>query len=426
MSSLKFMLLGMVAGLVALAVIGGSFLAGREFASEDSAATPTDATADDNDGFDVLEDIFEVLEDDFVRPESVDGELLKQAAINGMLEALGDPNTVYLNADALARGAGDSSGLYEGIGASVAQDPNSGEIVIVRPFTGSPAETAGVREGDVLVAVNGESVAGWSVEQATSVVRGPRDTAVAITVRHLDGTEEELTITRGEIELLRVFSCPGTQLEDGADSSEDLGLDCPLAEPVGGGSVDDIAYLRIEQFVGTAASDVARILEEVAASGYQGLIVDVRSNPGGLVSATVEITDMLLNDGQIFREVTREDEEQIFNASEGDLSGGLPVVVLVNGNSASGAEVFAAALQQNDRGYVIGETTFGKGTVNILRPLPDGGGLYVSVAEWFTPDGSRIDTVGIQPDMVVTPTDDDIDNLRDVQLQAAIDYLRGL
>ena len=134
---------------------------------------------------------------------------------------------------------------------------------------------------------------------------------------------------------------------------------------------------------------------------------------------------MFLEDGQIFREVDRDGGEQVFDARPGDISEDMPIVVLVNGASASGSEVFAAALQQNDRATLIGETTFGKGTVNILRELGDGGGLYVSIAQWFTPDGERIDTLGVEPDIEFCRSDEDIDEFRDSQLQAAIDYLQG-
>jgi carboxyl-terminal processing protease len=170
---------------------------------------------------------------------------------------------------------------------------------------------------------------------------------------------------------------------------------------------------------------VEAVLQEVLEGGYQGLIVDLRNNPGGLVSATVEISDMFVDEGQIFREVSAEGDEQVFGARSDDQLEGLPVVVLVNNNSASGAEVFAAALRDNGRAYVIGQTTFGKGTVNILRELSDGGGLYVSIAQWFTPEGDRIDGLGIQPDLEFCATDEQIDQGLDVQLQAAIDYLQG-
>jgi carboxyl-terminal processing protease len=243
-------------------------------------------------------------------------------------------------------------------------------------------------------------------------------------VRHVDGSEEEFTIERNEVEISTVFSCPGVDL-NGTPSDEDLGVDCPLTE-LDGREVDNIAYLRIEQFTGTAPDDVEEALEAVAEGGYDGLIVDLRNNPGGLVTATVEISDMFLEEGQIFREVNSDGDEQVYDARGDDILGGMPVVILVNDLSASGSEVFAAALQQNDgRGYVIGDVTFGKGTVNILRELSDGGGLYVSTAQWFTPNDDRIENIGISPDLEFCATDQEIDDVVDSQLQAAIDYLQG-
>ena len=424
MTSFKFMVAGMAAGALILAVLGGAFLAGREFADDDDGDDSQAASSDDSRGdFGVLEEIYDVLEDDFVRPDSIDRETLRQAAINGMLEVLGDPNTVYIDEEALAIGAGDSSGRYEGIGAAVTQNPN-GEIVIVRAYTGSPAIEAGVRDGDVILEVDGESTAGWTLAQSIAEVRGPKGTEVTLLVRHLDGEEETFTIVRDELEEYTVFSCPGAQVGSGPATDEDVGIDCPLSE-LEGGTADDIAYMRIEQFSGTAPEDVDAVLQEVVDGGYSGLIVDLRNNPGGLVSATVEISDMFVDEGQIFREVSSEGDEQVFDARSDDRLEGLPVVVLVNNNSASGAEVFAAALRDNGRAYVIGQTTFGKGTVNILRELSDGGGLYVSIAQWFTPNGDRLDGVGIDPDLEFCATDQQIDQGADVQLQAAIDYLQG-
>ena len=415
---------GMAAGLLVLLVIGGAFVAGREFADGDDGGGTGDGSsaASDDADFAVLEEIYEILQEDFIRPGAIDRETLRQAAINGMLETLGDENTVYIDAEALAIGAGDSSGRYEGIGAAVTQNP-SGEIVIVRAYTGSPAIEAGVRDGDVILEVDGESTAGWTLAQSIAKVRGPKGTEVDIRVRHLDGEEEAFTIVRDELEEYTVFSCPGAEIGDGPATDEDLGIDCPLTK-LDGETADDIAYVRIEQFSGTAPEDVEAVLDEIASGGYRGLIVDLRNNPGGLVSATVEISDMFVDEGEIFREESSEGDEQVFNARSGDALDGLPVVVLVNGNSASGSEVFAAALRDNGRAFVIGETTFGKGTVNILRQLSDGGGLYVSIAQWFTPEGERIDGLGIEPDLEFCANDEQIDQGLDVQLQAAIDYLQ--
>lgn len=425
MSSFKFMAAGMLAGLLVIGALGGAFFLGQELADDGdgggSAQAAEESSAEGD--FGVLEEIFEILDEDFVRQDAIDRDALRQAAINGMLEILGDRNTVYIDPESLALGAGSSSGRYEGIGAAVTQNPN-GEIVIVRAYTGSPAIEAGVRDGDVIVEVDGEATAGWTLQQAIARVRGPRGTEVELTVRHLDGEEETFSITREELEEYTVFSCPGVDVDDGPDTDEDIGIDCPLTE-LEGEEVDNIAYLRIEQFTDTAPEDVQAVLDEFAAGGYDGVIVDLRNNPGGLVSATLEISDMFLDDGQIFREVSQDGQDQTYNASGGDALDGMPVVILVNGSSASGSEVFASALQQNGRAYVIGETTFGKGTVNVLRELSDGGGLYVSIAQWFTPDGDRIDELGIAPDAPICANDEDIDAFVDIQLQAAIDYLQG-
>jgi carboxyl-terminal processing protease len=231
---------------------------------------------------------------------------------------------------------------------------------------------------------------------------------VTLTIRHPDQTTDDITIVRDEIRVESVSTTPpGGVLKDES-----------------GSVVSDIAYVRIREFSARTEEELRPILREVSEGDYQGLIVDVRSNPGGLLNATYSVADMFLDEGVVLIEVSRDGDERTFNATGGGEAIDVPLVVLVDQFSHSGAEVLAAAIQDNDRGVLLGEKTFGKGTVNIARPLSDGGALFVSIARWLTPDRIQIDGVGIHPDIEVTLSDEDIDLRRDAQLLRAIDLLR--
>jgi carboxyl-terminal processing protease len=257
--------------------------------------------------------------------------------------------------------------------------------------------------------VDGESTQGWTVDQAVLKIRGPSGTPVTLTIRHSDGAEEDVTIVRDEIKVESVSTTPpGGTLED-----------------AGGSDVTDLAYVRIQEFTGRTEEELSPVLRDISDDGYEGLILDLRGNPGGLLDTTVGVADMFLDEGTILVEVSRDGQERSFNARSGGEAVELPLVVLVDQFSASGSEVLAAAIQQNDRGVLLGQQTFGKGTVNIARPLSDGGALFVTIARWLTPERIQIDGVGIHPDVEVALSDEDIDLRRDSQLLRAIDYLRS-
>ncbi len=371
-------------------------------------AAPTRTTSQD---FGVLDEIYRILQEDFVNPDIVDPELLKLGAINGLLQALGDPHTVYIDPQSYALGIDIISGTFQGIGAQVEQDPITKEIVIVTPFRGSPAEEAGIRAGDIIRAVDGESTEGWSLTQAVQRIRGPEGSEVILTIQHRDGAVEDIAIVRDTIVIPTVF----TNVGDAPD------LEIRDAE---GNPVTDIAYIEIQQITEQTVRDLGRVLERAKGDGYKALILDVRRNPGGGLDATIQVADMFLDDGLILTQIDRDGHETTYEARPGGEALDLPLVLLVGPGSASGAEVLAGALRDQGRAKLIGETTFGKGAVNQLRRLSDGGALYVTTARWLTPNGEQIEGVGLAPDIEVTLTEEDIQLRRDPQLLAAIDYLR--
>ena len=371
--------------------------------SGDGGGTTTVQITDEI-GFGILEEIYAILQEDFVNPDALDPELLKLGAINGILQALGDPHTVYIDPESYELGVDVISGTFQGIGAQVEQDPVTGEIVIVTPFRDSPAENAGVRAGDIVRTVDGESTDGWTVAQAVRRIRGPEGTEVALGIEHSDGSTEDVSITRGTIVIPTVFTPP---IEDEA-----------------GNLVSDLAYIELQQFTDQAVTDLGEELERIVEEGYGGVILDLRRNPGGGLDATIRTADMFLDDGVILIEVNREGKETVTNAKPGGPATEIPVVLLVGPGSASGSEVLACALRDNGRATLVGEQTFGKGSVNHLRELSDNGALYVTIARWECPNGEQIEAVGIEPDVEIVSTSEDIEASRDVQLFAAIAYMR--
>jgi carboxyl-terminal processing protease len=397
--------------LLAVAVIALAFSVGFVVNEADGGGSQTSRPAEtaspsgEELDFDTLNQIVDILADEYVDPDRLDDRALYEAAINGLLQSLSDSGTFYVDPDTYRINV-LPSGTFEGIGATVSQQ--GGEIVIVVPIKGTPAEAAGIQPGDVILAVDGESTRGWTVDMAVLKIRGPAGTPVTLTIRHPDQTIEDITIIRDEIRVESVSTTPpGGSLKD-----------------EGGNIVTDIAYVHVQEFTSRTEEELRPVLREASESDYKGLILDLRGNPGGLLNATVSVADMFLDEGVILFEVGRNGQEQAFNATGGGEAVVIPLVVLVNQFSASGAEVLAAAVQDNGRGVLLGEKTFGKGAVNVARQLRDGGALFVSIARWLTPERIQIDGVGIHPDVEVALSDEDIDMRRDTQLLRAIDFLR--
>ena len=395
MFGLLVVLLSVMSGVVGFTIGGG----GGEGPSTDSTR-PSQGEPN----FSILNEVYDIIREDFVAPDSVDPELLREGAIDGTLAALDDPHTMYIDPETYSLGVDIITGRFEGIGARVEQDSVSGEIVIVAPFRDSPADKAGIRAGDVILAVDGESTAGWTVSQGVRRIRGPEGSQVTLRVRHESGETEDITVTRAVVTVPTVFT---RELED--------------AE---GNAVQDIAYVELQQMSEETVGALRDVVRDIEEKGYRGLVIDLRRNPGGGLEATVKIADLFLESGTILIQVDKEGSEVVERAQGGDEGEGIPLVVLVGKGSASGAEVLAAALRDNGRAVLIGTTTFGKGSVNHLRQLSDGGAIYITIARWLTPNREQIEGIGLSPDIEVEPTEEDIELDRDVQLFAAIDHLR--
>jgi carboxyl-terminal processing protease len=398
--------------IAAVAVALSIFLAGviGHTLGDDSGGNATVVTGGDGGNssteagdYGTLNEIEDILEQDFVNPDAIDPNALLNGAIQGQIDALGDPHTVYISPEDLALGVDIIAGTFEGIGAQVDQDPVTGQIVIVAPFRDSPAEKAGIRAGDVIQAVDGESTEGWSVADAVKRIRGAGGTDVTLTIAHSNGDVEDVVVTRSTIEIPTVY--PAEVRDENGEVIEDL------------------AYLELQQFTNETVGDLSEELDRIVEAGYKGLILDLRRNPGGGLDATVEVADMFLDGGLVLTQVDRDGSRREFKAESGGEAVNLPVVILVSKGSASGSEVLAGALRDHGRATLVGEQTFGKGSVNHLRNLSNGGALYVTIARWLTPNGEQIEGVGLAPDVSIALSEEDIAANRDTQLFAAIDEL---
>jgi carboxyl-terminal processing protease len=397
-NTLKWSLLG----LIVVLLIGLSGVAG--YAINDNNSGSSSQTADAGE-FGILNEVQGILKQDFVNPDAVKDDVLQKGAIDGMIASLNDPHSTYIPPQDFQNGIDIITGSFEGIGANVDQDPVTREIVIISPFRDSPAEKAGIQAGDVILAVDGESTSGWSVADAVRKIRGQQGTPVTLTVRHKDRSQEDINIVRATVAIPTVF------VGDAHDSA--------------GNVVPDVAYIQIQQFTDATVGDMRNALDKIKQDGKKGLIVDLRGNPGGGLDATVSIADMFIDDGIILTQVDREGNKTVYNGKSGGEATDIPIAILVDKNSASGSEVLSGALRDHGRAQLIGQQTFGKGSVNHLRDLSNGGAIYVSIARWLTPNGTLIEGVGLSPDVRMDPTESDAPGKEGPELFTAIDLLHS-
>jgi carboxyl-terminal processing protease len=395
--------LGVSALLVVSAIGIGAFFVGRESAPEKHTASAS--ASDTNFDYGLLNQVRQLLDKNFVKQDDLDSELMFDAAINGMLGSLNDKGTYYVTPEEYKLDT-PVSGFFDGIGATVTQQGD--EVAISAALKGTPAEKAGLRSGDVIVAVDGENAKGWTTQKAVSKIRGQRGTVVTLSIRHSDGTTEDFKITRAPVPVDSVNTTPpGGSLKDAS------------------GNVVNIGYIQIREFSGRTPQEMDAAIKDVIAKGAKGIILDVRFNPGGLLNSVTTIADLFLDSGTIVTEKEASGRETTIAARSGQAAANIPIVLVQNKYSASASEVLAAALHDNGRATILGEKSYGKGTVNTAKQLPNGGVLYVSIAYWVTPKGVVIDNVGITPDVEVALTDADIDAKRDTQLAKAVEVLRG-
>ncbi len=339
-----------------------------------------------------VEQAWNIILDDYVEKDRIDADQLSQAAIEGMLELLDDPYTTYLDKESYQFSFGDLEGKFEGIGAVITVDDND-QIVVVAPIMGAPAAEAGIRPGDTILEVDGVSTSGMGLYEVILDVRGPKGTSVSLLILHSGETEPvEIEIVRDEIEVDSVF-----------------------LEMQG-----DIAYIQISEFNERTNEELSPVLEAVDAANTTGIILDLRSNPGGLLKTVVDVTSRFVDEGLLVVSIRdNEGNMEELKANKQQVTTDLPMVVLVDSFSASGSEVVSGALQDYGRAIIVGSTTYGKGSVNYLQQLADGSGIYITAARWLTPNGNLIEGEGIVPDVEL-----ELEGYEAVQW--AIDFLHGV
>jgi len=354
-----------------------------------SPGVHTQAPPSSGQDLDIVEEVWDIIFQDYVERDSLDADALRQGAIRGMLEALDDPYTSYLDAEAYQLSLSDLKGEFEGIGAHITVKDK--QLTIVAPVADSPADKAGIKAGDKILEIDGMSTSEMSLAEAVLFIRGPKGTSVRFLVLHQGEAEPvEIEIVRAEIEVTSVrFEMRG-----------------------------DIAYISITNFSKRTDDELSPVLDSIADEEAAGIILDLRTNPGGLLQAVIDVASYFLTEGIVVNIVDNQGDHDTMSVKRERDTTDLPLVVLVDSYSASGSEILAGALQDYARATIAGRKTFGKGSVNVLRQLEDGSALYITTARWLTPDGHLIEGEGITPDYELELDGEDV-------IQWAIDYLQG-
>jgi carboxyl-terminal processing protease len=340
---------------------------------------------------------WDILHDNYV-DQPLDDEALMRGAIDGMLGSLGDPHTTYMDPEQFRRANAPLEGEYEGIGAYV--DITGEYLKIISPMPDSPAENAGLKPEDVIVAVDGDDMTGVDGNLVLRRILGPAGTDVTLTIQRPGETETfDVTITRAKIVMP---SADGEMLEDG------------------------IAYVRVYTYGDKTMRELRQTLNTLMAQKPVGLILDLRNNGGGYLPTAIEVTSEFVKGNQIVMyEEFGDGSRQTFKSKNGGLATNIPLVVLVNGGSASAAEITAGAIQDLNRAELVGTTTFGKGSVQRWAALADDqGAVRVTIARWYTPNDRQIHEIGLEPDHVVELTEEDTEAELDPQLDKAIELLK--
>lgn len=370
--------LAALAGIIVLSMV---FTAGCLVA----LGTPPPTSGPDTN---ILNQAWSILTREYVVPSKADPATLNAGAVRGMVESLKDPYSAYFTSDEFKLESSNLQGSFSGIGAQVGLNKEN-QPVILSPIPGSPADKAGIKTGDVILAVDGQPTQGLSLTEVVMKVRGPSGTTVKLLIQHQnDSNPVEISIVRAQINASSV-------------SSQTKG---------------NIAYIKITGFTETTNDDLNKALQAFDLKNTIGIVLDLRDNPGGIVTSVVDVASHFIKQGVIITMQDNQGKRTTQSVNPNGVFTDLPMVVLVNQFSASGSEVLSGALQDYKRATIAGTLTLGKGSYDSFFQLSDGSAIYLTIGRWLTPNGREIEGKGITPDYTLTQTGDD-------EIQWAVDFL---
>jgi carboxyl-terminal processing protease len=346
--------------------------------------------------FSLFWEAWNLLNEKYVDTSKLDQQKMIYGAISGMVKSLGDPFSSFMDPDESKQFSQDLEGTFEGVGIEIGMKNNI--LTVISPLEGSPAEKAGLKAGDSILKIGDKLTSDMTIDDAVSMIRGPKGSEISLTVLHEKSTSPiEVKITRDQINVKSVK----LEWKD-----------------------NNIALVKISKFGDDTVSGFNQAANQIFAAHAKGIVLDLRNNPGGYLEAAVDVSSKFIpKDKVVVSEEERGGDNKDYTARGGDILEGIPVVVLVNGGSASASEITAGALRDDLNAPLIGTKTFGKGSVQELEKLTGGSNLRVTIARWLTPNGDYIMEKGIDPTIEVELTEDDYNNNRDPQLDKAIDVL---
>jgi len=371
------------------------------------------------------------LESSYYDKSALDSQKLLNGAISGMVQSLGDPYTVFLPPKQNSDFKQGLAGQFEGIGAELGMKDN--QIIVIAPLDGMPAQKAGIKAGDAILKVDDKSAEGWTLGQAVEKIRGPKGTFVKLTVLHKDQAKPvDITVSRGTItvksvagKIQKVSEIENISIKD--DKKEEEKEKAKSTVPVLGTKDKQVIYVRLSQFGDRTNDEWVTMINDVtvqmkkSGTAVKGLVLDLRNNPGGYLTDAAFIASEFIKEGVIVIQDKGNGDRTNFNVSRKGLLTDIPIVVLINKGSASASEIVAGALRDYNRAKLIGETSFGKGTIQQAEDLGDGAGLHVTIAKWLTPKETWVHGKGLVPDIIVAP--DEKNPSHDTQLEKAVEEL---
>lgn len=350
-----------------------------------------------NTNFGVVWETWQIIKDVYLRAAEVSNQDLVYGAASGVMQALKDPHSIFLPPDDSKKLAEDLNGSFGGIGAEIGM--KNGVVTVIAPLKDSPAEKAGLRSGDKILEVNASSTASMTVNDAVKLIRGPKGANITLTIGREDKEKPlKITITRDTINVPIVE----WKMQD-----------------------NQIAHLQLFTFSENSPQLLKKAIGEIKQKGAKGIVFDLRNDPGGFLESAVQIASFFVKAGDnIVFEEFRSGKRNVFNSTGDQIAKDIPLVILINNGSASASEIVAGALRDNLGTKIVGEKSFGKGTVQELKNLHDGSTVKVTIAHWVLPKGLQIDKNGIEPDFTIKPTEEEIEKKNDVQLKKALEIIK--